>query len=431
MALFIIGLVLGLGCLGYLIFVVAKFIKQHDLGDKEVTLDRDFLFRLLSSYLLQGVTTIMSSIGLVMMNKWSLQAYEYVLLISGSYILGGSFNVLLSSFLLRYYKIGLQEKLRQKAKLAIICSSFGLILGAYLLTTGIAGVIPTPFVNGISFTRGFKYIEPGSEGAILWYGILIVIGAVIAYFTADHIDYKNSKQHGRFEPILIIAFIFGIIGARLWSCLILDFNYYKDHVGEIFQIWNGGLAIQGGILLGTIAIFVYLKISKKMTMRYAIDVGLPCVLIAQALGRFGNFFNREVYGFAVSGDVMKIFPRIFVVNMYIDGNYHLPLFFIECITNIAGFFIIRYLIGRKLKDKLVPGDLGACYFMWYGLTRIVLEPLREGFTLKIGQSEAFGYMQSWITAFVMFGAGLLLMVGLHLYNYFKNKKGNTKLEAKQ
>lgn len=426
MALLIVGLVLGLASIGYLIFIVAKFIRQHELGDKEATLSNEFKFKLLASYLLQGLTTIMSSYGLVLLNKWNIQFYEHILVIFGSYFLGGSFNIVLSAFLLRFYKIGLSEKYRNIAKIFIICGSFSLLLGAYLLSTGLAGVIKTPFVNGISFKNGFKYIAPGSESAILWYGILIVTGAVIAYFVADHIDYKNSKKHGRFEGILIVAFVFGILGARLWSCFVLDFSYYKDHIGEVFEIWNGGLAIQGGILLGAVATFVYLRISKKMTMTYAMDVALPCVLLAQALGRFGNFFNREVYGFAVSSDVMKIFPRIFVVNMYIDGEYHLPLFFIEAVTNVAGFFIIRYLIGRKLKGKLVQGDLGACYLMWYGLTRIILEPLREGFTLNIGSSEAFGYMQSWITAFVMFGVGLLLMVGLHLYDNKKGKKSAEK-----
>jgi len=430
MALFIIGLVLGLASIGYLIFETVKFIKKPVLGKTEENhIDRDLQFKLLSIYLVQGLFTIMSSYGLVLLNRWGLQVYEHVLLVIGSYILGGSFTVLLSGFILRYYKVGLSEKSRKACKLCIICGSFALILGAYLFTTGIAGVLPTPFANGISFKNGIKYIRPGEEAGILWYGILIVVGAVIAYFAADHIDYKNVKKHGRFEGILIVAFIFGIIGARLWSCLVLEFDYYKNHIGDILKIWEGGLAIQGGLILGAIATLIYLKISKKMKFTYVLDVGLPCVLIAQALGRFGNFFNREVYGVAVSADVMKLFPRIFVVNMYIDGAYHLPLFFIEALTNIAGFFIIRYVIGRLLKNKLVQGDLGACYFMWYGLTRITMEPLREGFTLNVGSSEAFGYMQSWITAWVMFAAGIILIASLHLYKYIKGKKAK-EAEAK-
>ena len=108
--------------------------------------------------------------------------------------------------------------------------------------------------------------------------------------------------------------------------------------------------------------------------------------------------------------------------MYINGEYRLPLFFIECLTNIIGFFVLRYAIGRGLKKYIGLGDIGAGYIIWYGLTRVALEPLRDGFTLGEHQ-DGFGYVQSWIIAFVMIGIGILLIVGFHVYDALRKKKG--------
>ena len=109
--------------------------------------------------------------------------------------------------------------------------------------------------------------------------------------------------------------------------------------------------------------------------------------------------------------------------MIILGNFRVPLFLIESAINMAGYFVIRYAIGHGLKKWLRQGDQTFMYVAWYGLVRVLLEPLREGFTLNLGSSEAFGYLQSWITAFTFLAVGILGMVGLRVFEYIRRKNG--------
>lgn len=423
MILLITAIALGLFWFGYTIYRVLMLNKSSVIGGQKFEFNRDLLVKFLPLLLVQGIFTIASSYGLVLNGGWHLKVFEHFLLIFGSYFVGTGFSVGVSAFLVRYYNIGAEEQQRGILKKILLIAVAVFVVGIYLLSTGVADYLTYPLANGIGFKSGITYVDPGSEGAILWYGLLIVTGTIIAYFVADHIMYKKFKKHGLLEMIAIVAFISGIIGARLWSCLVLEFDYYSKNVGEIFKIWEGGLAVQGGIFLGCAVTipFVILK-KKELNVRYLMDVILPCIIIAQAVGRWGNFFNQEVYGQIVSADVMKIFPKIIVNNMYIYGEYRLPLFLIESVIDLAGFFVIRYAIGRGLKKYIGLGDLGASYIIWYGLTRVALEPLRDGFVLGTHE-EGFGYLQSWIIAFAMIVLGAVLIIVFHLYDGYRKKKG--------
>ncbi len=111
--------------------------------------------------------------------------------------------------------------------------------------------------------------------------------------------------------------------------------------------------------------------------------------------------------------------------MFIDGAYRVPLFLIEGLMNLAGYFIIRYFFGKVCRCHIGLGYQASFYIIWYGMVRAVLEPLREGFTLNVGHSEAYGYMQSWITSFVMIGVGILaflMFLTIHLVRKHKNKE---------
>lgn len=423
MILLIVSIVLGVFWFGFSIYQVLRLNKSSVIGGAKFSFNRDLLVKFIPLLLAQGLFTISSSYGLVFNGGWHLKVYEHFLLVFGSYFFGTGFLCGVSSFIVRYYNIGVEEKERRTLKGILLVASGVFLLGIYLLSTAVADYLTYPLPNGIGFKSGISYINPGSEGAILWYGLLIVGGTVFAYFIADHIMYKKYKKHGLLEGIAICGFISGIIGARLWSCLVLEFDYYSQHVGEIFKIWEGGLAVQGGIFLGAAVTVPFIIFAKKdLNVRHVIDIALPCIIIAQAIGRWGNFFNQEVYGRAVSADVMRIFPKIIVNNMLINGEYRLPLFFIESLINIVGFFVLRYAVGRGLKKFIGLGDIGAAYVIWYGLTRVALEPLRDGFTLGTHES-GFGYLQSWIVAFVMIGVGILLIVAFHLYDYLRKKKG--------
>lgn len=423
--LFIIGLVLGLACFGYMLYRVIKFVKVRPLGGAPRKLVKPELHYLIALVLGQGILTIASSYGLVLMNGWELGAFEHIMIIFGSYLFGSGTSALFASFILHFYAPDIDST--QKGP--IFYQMFGaialLILGFYLFTQSIADHLSYPLANSISFTKGFGFPDGGNYGfTIAFYGIIMVGGAVVSYFVCDHIFYKKYGKHGILETLLIVAFPAGVIGGRLWYCLVLEPETYLSNPIKIFDIRSGGMGIMGGALLGIIAgVFFMLKFRKFVNIRYAMDVIIPSILIAQGIGRLGNFFNQEVYGGIVSYESIAWLPKIIVNNMYISGYYRLPLFLIEAVINIAGYFVIRYAIGKTLTKKLSLGDLGFSYLIWYGLTRVALEPLREGFTLNLGSSAAFGYLQSWIVAFVLVGLGILGIIGCHVYDYIRKRKG--------
>ena len=423
--LFIVALVLGVACFAYLLYREIKFVRTKPLGGETPKINNQERLLLLALVFGQGLFTIASSYGLVLMKEWALDAGEHIMLIFGSYMFGTGFADLVSSFILHYYRPDIEEKQRKVITYNLFCSIPVLVLGFYLFTQAIGDHMLYPLANALDIPYGFGYPNKPHQGfSIAFYGIIMVSGALISYFVCDHYFYKKYKRHGILDTLLLGAFPAGVIGGRLWYCLVLEYEVYTKNPALIFDIRSGGMGMMGGALLGIVAGLLFmLKFRKYVNIRYAIDIIVPSILIAQAFGRLGNFFNQEVYGGIVSYESLSWLPRVITNNMYINGEYRMPLFLLEAVTNLAGYFIIRYAVGKCLRKYLSLGDLGALYVFWYGLTRVVMEPLREGFTLNAGSSAAFGYLQSWIIAFVMVGIGLLGIAGFHLYDYIRKVKG--------
>ena len=160
--------------------------------------------------------------------------------------------------------------------------------------------------------------------------------------------YKKYGEHGLIDSLFIVAFLAGILGARLWYCLILEPEYFLANPSEIILgIMKGGLAIQGGAICGfAVGVGFVLIFRKYIDVRFLMDIAVPTILIAQAIGRWGNFFNQEVYGKIAPDWIVNILPTIVRKNMFIDGEYRLPLFLIESLINIGGYFFIRYFLGK-------------------------------------------------------------------------------------
>jgi phosphatidylglycerol:prolipoprotein diacylglycerol transferase len=216
-----------------------------------------------------------------------------------------------------------------------------------------------------------------------------------------------------------VAFPAGIIGARIWY-VIGEWHTFKDDLIRIFYIWEGGLAIMGGALLGIIVGVLFVKFKRKeISLLYTVDVVIPTILLAQAIGRWGNFFNQEVYGFKLANmDGYFFLPEFIKRNMFIEGSYRVPLFFFEGVVNVLGFFVLRYGIGEGLKKWKLPLDIAFGYATWYGLTRVVMEPLRDPL-YNMGQNGSWSYI--WGIVFAV--AGILAIVINHLIHHFaKNKK---------
>lgn len=210
---------------------------------------------------------------------------------------------------------------------------------------------------------------------IRWYSLLILIAVFLAYFLTKNEASRFQIPKEFVFNLIFWVLIFGIIGARLYY-VIFNLDYYKTNVSEIYKVWHGGLAIHGGIIAGLITIFVYTR-KYKMDTRKMIDIMVPGVLIAQAIGRWGNFFNHEAYGSVIEYSKlikMKFIPQFVIDEMYINGNYHLPMFYFESIACIIGF-IILVIIRRKKYIK--DGEITGFYLIWYGVVRFIIEIFRS------------------------------------------------------
>lgn len=209
---------------------------------------------------------------------------------------------------------------------------------------------------------------------IYWYSIFIFLGMLIACT----VIYKEAKKRGIDEDTLInmtfSTVIFGIIGARLYY-VIFNLPYYLKHPLEILEIWNGGLAIHGGIIAGLLTIIVFCK-KHRMSIMRMLDIIVVGLIIGQAIGRWGNFFNSEAYGAITTLEALQSqkIPQFVINGMYILGEYRQPTFFYESVGCVFGFFamiIIR--LGKYLKR----GNLTAFYLVWYGIIRFFIEGLRS------------------------------------------------------
>lgn len=209
---------------------------------------------------------------------------------------------------------------------------------------------------------------------IRWYSVLIAIAVIIGYFLilSESKRFKIKKEF--MFNMMFWTLIFAIIGARLYY-VVFNLEYYTSNPIEILQVWKGGLAIHGGLLFGAITILIYCK-KYQVRVGKILDIIVPALLLGQAIGRWGNFFNGEAYGTIVTYNQlvdMKIIPQFIIDNMFINGAYHLPMFYFESLWCLLGFFLSLFLRRRKyIKD----GQLVAFYMMWYGAARFVIEMFR-------------------------------------------------------
>lgn len=211
---------------------------------------------------------------------------------------------------------------------------------------------------------------------VRWYALCILFGVALAVY----FGIKEGKKLGIFSDFVLtgicIILPIAIIGARLWYVLfnLKDFNSLADVLGL-----NGGglsgLAIQGGVIASLIAVYVYCR-KRNVPLYKALDIVAPGFLIGQICGRWGNFFNGELYGPAVENvDLfLKLLPGFITNNMIFKGVYHHPTFLYESLLNLVGLIII--LVSRRKSKKLQSGDLMGIYLIWYGIVRIFTEILR-------------------------------------------------------
>jgi len=234
---------------------------------------------------------------------------------------------------------------------------------------------------------------------VRWYGIIMVTGIILAFLYA----YYRSKHEGiSFDDLLdyaIFTVLSGIVGARLYYVITSGQKYT---FGEIFAIWNGGIAIYGAIIGGATALLC-VSLYKKIKWQKAFDMVCPGVMIGQIVGRWGNFFNGEAYGESPAADSLLYFMRMELrhedwMNSYVCQ----PTFLYESLWNLVGFLIINALYKKKKYD----GQVFLMYITWYGFGRMFIEGLRTD-SLMVGS-----FRISQVVAFLCFTVGFALLVYL-------------------
>lgn len=233
-------------------------------------------------------------------------------------------------------------------------------------------------MNSILFDFGFFKLR--------WYSVMILCAVLFAFYFINKEAKKKKINEENLSNILFYGIIIGILGARVHYVL-FNLSYYLTNPVEIFMIWNGGLAIHGGIIAALIFIILYCK-NKKINIFLILDIIVVGVIIAQAIGRWGNFFNQEAYGRIIEIKTLQNMhlPNFIINGMYIDGKYREPTFLYESLLSLTGF--ISLLIIR-IKAKIKTGQLTGIYFLWYGVERFIIEALRSDslmlFNIKVAQ----------------------------------------------
>ncbi len=208
---------------------------------------------------------------------------------------------------------------------------------------------------------------------ITWYAFLMLSGALSAYVISIRTLKKWGYQTDIFEDFFYYMFPIGIIGARIYY-VIFEWEMYASDPMRIFYIWEGGLAIHGGIIAATLFGLWYFRKRAVDGLRI-MDAIFPNVLLAQAIGRWGNFINQEAYGRIVSESYYDLFPGFIKDQMYIAGEYREPTFLYESMANLFGWVLITFVyqkLGRKKR-----GDLTYAYLCWYGVVRFWIESMRS------------------------------------------------------
>ena len=207
-----------------------------------------------------------------------------------------------------------------------------------------------------------------------WYGIIIGLGILLAYLLIGAEARKKQLDGEKMSDLIFWTIIIGFIGARIYYVL-FRLDFYLANPTHIFSIWEGGIAIYGGVLAGIMTIY---WLTKKYQLPFitTLDVAAPGVLLSQVIGRWGNFMNQEAYGYEVSRDFLEKLrlPEWLIEQMHINGAYHHPTFLYESVWNFLGFIIL--IILRRIPGLLKDGEVAAVYLLWYGLGRMVIEGMR-------------------------------------------------------
>ncbi|WP_413627544.1 prolipoprotein diacylglyceryl transferase [Fructilactobacillus vespulae] len=237
---------------------------------------------------------------------------------------------------------------------------------------------------------------------IRWYGIFIASAVLIAVYLAT----KESKRKGINEDhlydLILWAIPIAIVCARIYY-VIFQWQYYAKNPAEIIAIWDGGIAIYGALLGGGIFMYYFCK-KHQLNLWTIFDIAAPTVIMAQGIGRWGNFMNQEAFGSTTTlAFLQKLhLPDFITQQMFIQGMYRQPTFLYESLWDFTGFILL--MIMRHCNHLFKQGEVFIAYLMWYSFGRFFVEGMRTDSLmlgpLRISQVLSIGLF--------LIGLGLLI-----------------------
>ncbi len=231
---------------------------------------------------------------------------------------------------------------------------------------------------------------------VRWYGIFIATGMMAGILLANFTAKLKGVNYDELLNATLVSFPIAIIGARFYY-VIFEFGQYKDNLIEVFNIREGGLAIHGGVIFAMIAAFIYTRYKNEDFLEFA-DVAAPSIIIGQAIGRWGNFFNSEAHGGPVTESFISKFPEFIQRGMLIDGLYYHPTFLYESIWNVVVCLILIYLLTKTYKK----GTVIFTYVGLYSIGRLFIEGLRTDSLMVFGMRTAQLISLVGIAAWIIF-----------------------------
>lgn len=222
--------------------------------------------------------------------------------------------------------------------------------------------------------------------AVHWYGLLIVTGIMLGALTAAFLAKRAGENPDYVWDMLLMVVVLAVIGARVYHVFsrpaggLIGWDYYKEHPLEAFYIWQGGLAVYGAVIGGAIGVLIYTRMRHLKPLQW-LDFAAPGMAIGQAIGRWGNFINQELYGPPTTLPWGLIIPPQHRIMPYTnlalyppDTRFH-PTFLYESLAAL-GLFLVLFLLGAKRYEKLHQGDLLVGYLIGYAVIRFFTEMLR-------------------------------------------------------
>ena len=234
------------------------------------------------------------------------------------------------------------------------------------------------------------------------YSLCILVGIILAFILIRKESKIFNIKDDFISNLIFWCVIYGIVGARIYYVL-FNLDYYMHSPIEIIKVWNGGLAIHGGIIAGLITLIYFCK-KEKISIIKILDISCIGLIVGQACGRWGNFFNMEAYGSEVTRGFLENLhlPEFIINGMHIGGHYYHPTFLYESLFCVLGLIIM--LLIRRI-PKIKQGMIISFYLVWYGILRYFIEGLRTDSlmlgSIKVAQLVSILFILLGIIGFIL------------------------------